>query len=87
MTKVAIIAIVALAALAIVVPPSALAHHCTTTTSEPLYTLSGKYYVVADERGGVFLYEESGLRPGLQRKDFLVDDTCHSRIDPDIRLV
>lgn len=85
MTKVAILAIVALCALAITVPPGAIASHCSTTTSEPTQTW-GSYYLVVDGRGGVFLYEESGLRKGLQRKDFLVDDTCHNRIAPDIRI-
>lgn len=96
MTKVAIIAIITLAAIAAAVPPGALGAHCTGgTTSQPLFkydnpTTGKTHYVVLDNRNLPIVYEETGVKSGLQRGGFLagdsVDDTCHGRMPADVRV-
>ena len=85
MTKVATIAIVALAALTFALPPGAATHCAGVTTSEPLFK-HGDYYIVADVLGGVIIYEESNDRAGLQRGDRSLDNTCHGRVKADTRV-
>ncbi|HET6405348.1 MAG TPA: hypothetical protein VFH78_11940 [Candidatus Thermoplasmatota archaeon] len=85
MTKVATIAIAALAALTFAVPPGAASHCATASTSDALLEY-GSFYIVTDLLGGVLIYEESNGKDGLQRGDASVDNTCHGRVKADTRV-
>ena len=89
------LAVTLLTALAILAPISAAWHCGGITTSQPEVTINNLYvdHQTATQRCSglvehdctqwVFFYAESNGIDGLQRRDFLRDDTCHGMIPPD----
>lgn len=90
MNKLATI-LLTLAALSVALPPSLAAHCAQSSTSETAVKV-GKFYIMVDTcvpdcLSTVVIYEESNLRDGLQRWDGAVDNTCHRKITPDMRIL
>ena len=72
----------------------AVASHCTTYSTTPAIVDSGvapgapRYYVDEDYLGCIdfctfWVYQESNGIDGLQRRDEVVDDTCHDLVPGD----
>lgn len=58
---------------------------CEPSTSQATVDLGDRYVVV--DLSGVYLYEETGALPSLQRDDAGKDDTCKGKIKPDLQLL